>query len=35
MNDVNVIPFDATDERFLDYLIDEAVREWAAANLKG
>ena len=24
-----VIPFDSTDERFIDFLVDEAVREWA------
>lgn len=29
-----VVPFGATDERFLDYLIDEAIRAWAA-NSKG
>lgn len=33
--DERVIPFDSRDERFLDYLIDEAIRAWAAANLKG
>lgn len=31
----DVVPFDTTDERFLDYMIDEAVRAWALANLKG
>jgi hypothetical protein len=27
-----VVPFNPADERFIDYLIDEAVRAWRAAN---
>jgi hypothetical protein len=31
----DLLPFGAEDARFIDYLIDEAVRAWVAKNSQG
>jgi hypothetical protein len=31
----DLLPFGAEDARFIDYLIDEAVRAWLAKNSQG